>query len=91
MQKIQSKEYFDAVQAYFVSHKDPARVYSFLLNTLWTDKHKLSDKMYYERVDTLKMTDNCVSFYTGTECTLVLCSNPENQSSNRDHSFFENK
>ncbi|WP_410509516.1 hypothetical protein RSJ42_04660 [Methanosarcina hadiensis] len=77
MQKIQSKEYFDAVQAYFVNHKDPARVYSFLLNTLWTHKHKLSDKMYYERVDTLKMTDNCVSFYTGTECALVLCSNTE--------------
>lgn len=77
MQKINSKEYFDAVQAYFASHKDPARVYSFLLNTLWTDKHKLSDRMYYERVDTLKMTDKCVSFYTGTECTLVLCSNAE--------------
>lgn len=82
MQKILSKEYFDAVQAYFASHKDPARVYSFLLNTLWTDKQKLSDKMYYQRVDMLEMTENCVSFYTGTECTLVLCSNPENQKSN---------
>ncbi len=82
MERIQSKEYFDAVQAYFADHKDPARVYSFLLNTLWTDKHKLSDRMYYERVDTLEMTDNCISFYTGTECTLVLCSNPENQNFN---------
>jgi len=91
VQRIQSKEYFHAVQAYFADHKDPARVYSFLLNTLWTDKHKLSDRMYYERVDTLKMTDNCISFYTGTECTLVLCSNPENQNSNRDYFFFENK
>jgi hypothetical protein len=88
---IQSKEYFDAVQAYFARHKDPASVYSFLLNTLWTDKHKLSDKMYYERVDTLQMTDSCISFYTGTECTLVLCSNPENQNSNQDYLFYEIK
>ncbi len=79
MQRIQSKEYFNAVQAYFAKQKDPATVYSFLLNTLWTDKQKLSDKMYYQRVDMLKMTENCVSFYTGTECTLVLCSNPEKQ------------
>jgi hypothetical protein len=78
VQRIQSKEYFDAVKTYFTSHKDPGMVYSFLLNTLWTDKYKLSEKMYYERVDMLKMTDNCISFYTGTECTLVLCSNPEN-------------
>lgn len=82
MQKIQSKEYFDAVQAYFAIYKDPARVYTFLLNTLWTDKYKISEKMYYQRVDVLEMTDNCASFYTGTECTLVLCSNPENQNSN---------
>lgn len=82
MQRIQSKEYFESVQAYFVNHKDPAMVYTFLLNTLWTDKYKLSNKMYYERVDMLKMTDNCASFYTGTECTLVLCSNVEKQNSN---------
>lgn len=87
MQRIQSKEYFDAVKAYFADHKDPARVYSFLLNTLWTNKHKLSDKMYYERVDTLEITDSCVSFYTGTECTLVLCAKPEKQNSNQDYFF----
>jgi len=46
VQRIQSKKYFDAVQAYFVNHEDPARVYTFLLNTLWTDKYKLSEKMY---------------------------------------------
>ncbi len=82
MQRIQSKEYFDAVQAYFVSHKDPAMVYAFLLNTLWADKYKLSEMMYYQRVNMLEITDNCVSFYTGTECTLMLCSNLENQISN---------
>lgn len=75
MQRTQSKEYFDSVQAYFVNHKDPARVYLFLLNTLWTYKHKLSDKMYYQRVNMLEMKNNCAGLYTGTECTLVLCSN----------------
>jgi len=74
VQKIQSTEYFDAVKAYFVDHKDPAMVYAFLMNTLWADKYKLSDKMFYQRVDTLKKTDDCVGFYTGTECILVLYS-----------------
>jgi hypothetical protein len=50
-------------------------VYAFLLNTLWTDKYKLSDKMFYERVDMLDTTDDCVHFYTGTECVLALYSN----------------
>ncbi len=82
MQKIQSTEYFGAVKAYFVDHKDPAMVYAFLLNTLWTDKYKLSEKMFYHRVDKLEKTDDFIRFYTGTECILVLYSQKEKQSSN---------
>jgi hypothetical protein len=79
VETIQSNKYYDAVKAYFVDHKDPAMVYAFLLNKLWRDKYILSQKMYYERVDMLKMTDNCVRFYTGTQCDLELRSNPENK------------
>ncbi len=75
MERIQSNKYYDAVKAYFADHKDPAMVYAFLLNKLWKDKYILSQRMYYQRVNMLKMTDNCVRFYTGTECDLVLCSN----------------
>jgi hypothetical protein len=80
VQRIQSKDYFDVVQGYFIVHKEPASVYAFLLNTLWTDKYKLSEKMFYERVDTLETTDDCTRFYSGRECVLVLCSQPEKQS-----------
>lgn len=80
MKRIESNEYFDVVQEYFANHKDPARIYAFLLNTLWTDKYKLSEKMFYERVDTLEMEEDSVRFYTGTDCILVLCSNPKKQS-----------
>lgn len=79
MERIQSNKYYDAVKAYFVYHKDPAMVYAFLLNKLWKDEYILSQKMYYERVDSLKVTDNCVSFYTGTKCDLELRANPENK------------
>ena len=74
MQKIQSTKYLDAVKAYVVDHKDPAMVYAFLMNTLWKDKYKLSDKMFYQRIDMLEKTDNCMRFYTGAECILVLYS-----------------
>jgi len=77
VERIESNKYYDAVKTYFVEHKDPASVYAFLLNKLWADKYKLSQKMYYQRVDMFKMADNCVRFYTGTECDLVLFSNPE--------------
>jgi len=43
MERIQSDEYFDAVQAYFVDHKEPYRVYKFLLDTLREDEYKLSE------------------------------------------------
>ena len=43
MERMQSNEYFSAVQAYFVDHKDPARVYKFLLDTLREDEYKLSE------------------------------------------------
>jgi hypothetical protein len=82
MKRIQSNEYFDAVREYFVDHKDPSRVYAFLLNTLWADKYKLSEKMFYERVDTLETTNDCVRFYTGTECVLVLCSTLKDKADN---------
>jgi len=74
VQKIQSTKYLDAVKAYVVDHKDPAMVYAFLMNTLWKDKYKLSDKMFYQRIDMLEKTDNCMRFYIGTECILVLYS-----------------
>jgi len=76
LERIQSNKYYEAVKAYLVDHKDPAMVYAFLLNRLWEDKYMLSQKMYYERVDALKLKDNCILFYTGTKCDLELWSNP---------------
>ena len=75
MERIQSNEYFDAVQAYFVDHPDPARVYKFLMDTLQEGEYKLSEEMLYQPVDMLETTDDCVRFYTGTECILVLVHN----------------
>ena len=77
MERIQSDEYFAAVKAYFIDHHDPARVYKFLLDTLREDEYKLSEEMLYRSVDTLETTDGCMRFYTGTECILMLCSNPK--------------
>jgi hypothetical protein len=79
VEKIQSNKYYYAARKYFVDHKDPSMVYAFLLNTLWADKYKLPEKMFYERVDMLETTDACVRFYTGTECVLVLYSNLKNE------------
>lgn len=84
VKRIESSKYYNAVKAYFVENKDPAKVYAFLLNRLWKDKYELSQKMYYQRVDMLEMTDNCIRFYTGTECDLVLCSNPDNKAHTTD-------
>ncbi len=75
MKRIESSEYFDVVLAYFTDHKEPACVYAYLLNTLWKDNYKLSNRMFYERVNALKPTENCFRFYTDNECILVLCSN----------------
>lgn len=77
MEIIQSNEYFAAVKAYSVDHKDPARVYKFLLDTLREDEYKLSEEMLYQHVDMLETTDDCMRFHTGEECILVLCSQPE--------------
>jgi hypothetical protein len=77
MERIQSNEYFDAVQAYFVDHKEPYRVYKFLLDTLREDEYKLPDEMFYQHVDMLETTEDCMRFCIGTECFLVLCSQPE--------------
>lgn len=79
MKRIESNEYFDAVRTYFADHKEPAWVYAFLLNTLWKDNYKMSNKMFYERVSALKSTDNCFRFYTGNECVLVLSSNQKTE------------
>ena len=77
MERIQSDEYFAAVKAYFVDHKDPARVYKFLLDTLQEDEYKLSEDIINQSVDMLETTAGCVRFYVGTECILMLCSNPK--------------
>jgi len=77
MKRIQSNEYFDAVQDYFTEHKMPSRVYKFLLGTLREDNSKLPDDLLYHSVDTLETTDDCMRFCAGTECILVLCSEPE--------------
>jgi len=77
MERIQSNEYFAAVQAYFVDHKDPARVYKFLLDTLREDEYKLSEDIINQSVDMLETTAGCMHFYVGAECILTLCSNPK--------------
>jgi hypothetical protein len=77
VQRIQSNEYFDAVKSYFADNREPARVYRFLLGTLREDNYKLSDDLLYRNVDTLETTDGCFRFCAGTECVLVLCSEPE--------------
>lgn len=80
MDKIRSNKYFDAVKTYSGDHKDPAIVYRFLMETLQTDKHLLYEEMLYRRVDMFETVDDCVRFYTGTECTLTLCPQPEKNS-----------
>ena len=77
MERIQSDEYFDAAQAYFVDHKEPYRVYKFLLDTLREDEYKLSEDIINQSVDMLETTAGCMRFCIGTECILVLCSQPE--------------
>jgi hypothetical protein len=76
MKRIESKEYFDAVQAYFADNKEPARVYRFLLGSLREDDYKLSEDILYHSVDTLETTENCMRFCTGTVCIILLCSEP---------------
>jgi hypothetical protein len=77
MKRIESNEYFDAVKEYFAEQQVPSRVYMFLLDTLREDEYKLADDLLYRSVDTLETTDDCMRFCTGTECVLVLCSEPE--------------
>jgi hypothetical protein len=60
VERIQSNEYFDAVQEYFADHKMPSRVYKFLMDTLREDKYKLSEDLLYMNVDTLETTDDCI-------------------------------
>ena len=76
MKRIESNEYFDAVQEYFADHKMPSRVFKFLVNILKADKYKLPDDLLYQSVDTLETTEDCMRFSTGSECILVLCSEP---------------
>ena len=79
MKRIESDEYFDAVKEYFVEHQVPSRVYKFLLDTLREDEYKLSDDLLYQSIDTLETTDECMRFCSGSECILVLCSEPRKQ------------
>lgn len=76
MKRIESNEYLDAVKEYFADNKEPARVYRFLLGTLREDNYKLADDLLYRSIDTLETTEDCFRFCTGTECVLVLCSEP---------------
>ena len=77
MERIESNEYFDAVKEHFAEQQVPARVYKFLLDTLREDEYKLSDDLLYHSVDTLEMTEDCFRFCSGSECILVLCSEPK--------------
>ena len=76
MKRIVSNKYLDVVKEYFTDNKEPARVYRFLLGTLREDNYKLADDLLYQSVDTLETTDDCMRFCVGTECVLVLCSEP---------------
>jgi hypothetical protein len=76
VKRIESNEYFNAVKKYFDDNREPARVYRFLLGTLREEDYKLSDDLLYRSVDTLETTDDCMRFCAGTECILVLCSEP---------------
>jgi hypothetical protein len=75
MKRIESDQYFDAVKEYFADHKMPSRVYKFLLDMLLEDECEISD-LLYQSVDTLETTEDCFRFCAGTECVLVLCSEP---------------
>jgi hypothetical protein len=77
VKRIESNEYFEAVQAYFAEHRVPDRVYRFLLGTLREDDYKVSEDMLYHSVDTLETTDDCIRFCTGSDCVIVLCSEPK--------------
>jgi hypothetical protein len=81
MNRIQSNEYFDVVKAYSLDHKDPARVYRFLMDTLQADKQIPYEEMLYQHVDMLEKTEGYIRFYSGTECILVLLFTPGEQSS----------
>jgi hypothetical protein len=76
LKRIESNEYFDAVKVYFADHKVPARVYKFRLDTLKEDDYKLPKDLLQQNVDTLETTEDCFRFCAGTECILVLCSEP---------------
>ena len=76
MKRIESNGYFVAVKEYFVGHQVPARVYKYLLDMLREDEYKISDDLLYRSVDTLETTEDCMRFCAGTECILVLCSEP---------------
>jgi hypothetical protein len=77
VERIESNEYFDAVKEYFVEHQVPSRVYKFLLDTLREDEYNLSEDLLYQSVDMLEATARCMRFCAGTECVLMLCSEPE--------------
>ena len=77
VKRIQSNEYFDAVQDYFAGQQMPSRVYAFLLDILKADKYKLTDDLLDTSVDTLETTEDCMRFCSDTKCILVLCSEAE--------------
>ncbi len=77
MKRIESNEYFAAVKGYFADHKVPTRVYKFLMDTLREDDSKLPRDLLFQSVDSLETTEDCFRFYAGSECILVLCSEPE--------------
>ena len=68
----------------------PAKVYTFLLDTLREDEYKLSDDLLHQSVDVIETTEDCFRFFIGKECILVLCSQPEKNTKNYVYRLSQN-
>jgi len=79
MERIQSDEYFDAVKAYFVDHKEPYRVYKFLLDTLREDEYKLSEDIINQSVDVLETKPVACAFASAQSVFLFCAHNLKNK------------
>ena len=88
MERIQSDEYFDAVKAYFVDHKEPYRVYKFLLDTLREDEYKLSEDIINQSVDVLETKPVACAFASAQSVFLFCAHNLKNKALSEPSSFF---